>query len=623
MYYHGHKLKDAGKSEWEFTEADMIHYADELMHASVVLSFASTVTIDAAALNRPVINIGFDGYTRKDFPHSIRDIYIVDHFASVLASNGTPLVRDIEGLILVIRRYLDDPTIDAAGRAEMVREQCWKIDGRSGSRLAGYLLHEMSEDGEAKGKSLTKRILVPLFQGQVARNIFQTDVMYFLSGRGDTSCLFVVPPAKVDYYRENYAFPNVSFTSYNRQAAYPAGKEKIIRALMFYTTFNQTKFINIKRDYKLNPGLKASVKYAHWFIYLSMVARFAWMKKMLRSMYARVSVFDRELVGLFRRENIGLLYLPNLYDSHSMEFAKAAREAGVKIVATVNSWDNLSTRGLIPSVPDRLLVQNEYMREEAMRDHLIDSRSIIITGLPQFDYYAGYRPSPKERFFQSVGIADTNKKIILFAPPPLKFGNPFWEVLKKLDHELDAAPGLKDFVVLVRFYPNDDIDVNSFVRQHALGSCRNLFYSLPCTNNFGGGVNFEFNQQDMILLADSLYYSHMVISYGSTLNIDAAAFDKPVVNIKFGGNYGFKGGGLDWAYGKTHIRELLKTGGVQTADNYEELVKYISDYAGDPSLDRAGREQIRRRFCYQLDGQSARRLAAGITSVFQQDHDRY
>lgn len=136
----GKHFEGAGSDVWEFTEEDMHYMADSIVHASVVLNFASTVTVDAAALDRPVINIAFDGYAPKETPFSLRTIYRVQHFKSVLASGGTVLAKSPDDFIAAINRYLENPAADKEGRMRMVREQCYRLDGKSSDRIARSIL---------------------------------------------------------------------------------------------------------------------------------------------------------------------------------------------------------------------------------------------------------------------------------------------------------------------------------------------------------------------------------------------------------------------------------------------------------------------------------------------------
>ncbi len=142
--YPGKKISHTGKSDWVFTLEDMVHLADSIFHASVVINFASTITIDAAAFDRPIINLGFDGYNKKPFSYSISEIYIVDHFRKIISNKGSQIPKNIAEFLSTINNYLINPNLDQKERQILVEEQCGKLDGQAGVRLANLLLAELN-----------------------------------------------------------------------------------------------------------------------------------------------------------------------------------------------------------------------------------------------------------------------------------------------------------------------------------------------------------------------------------------------------------------------------------------------------------------------------------------------
>ena len=50
------------------------------------------------------------------------------------------------------------------------------------------------------------------------------------------------------------------------------------------------------------------------------------------------------------------------------------KRVGIPVVSLVHSWDNLTSKGLLSAIPDRLLVWNEVMASEAEAFHGIPGR---------------------------------------------------------------------------------------------------------------------------------------------------------------------------------------------------------------------------------------------------------
>lgn len=126
---------------------DMRHFYDTLYYSDVVVTTQSTVSIDASVFDRPVINIFFDGREKRSY-YDLRSVvhsFYFAHYQSILKSRGVRAVHSSEELLEWINRYLENPSIDKDGRARIVMEQCWKLDGKAGERIAAAVLGVLDE----------------------------------------------------------------------------------------------------------------------------------------------------------------------------------------------------------------------------------------------------------------------------------------------------------------------------------------------------------------------------------------------------------------------------------------------------------------------------------------------
>lgn len=128
-----------------FNEAAMRHLADTLAHADVVLNAASSISIDAAAVGTPVVVVAFDADPGRPYHGSLRRYYDFTHQQNVMRSGGVFLARDADELVAGIRRYLEDRERDADGQARLTAEQCYRLDGCSGRRVARAILDVLEE----------------------------------------------------------------------------------------------------------------------------------------------------------------------------------------------------------------------------------------------------------------------------------------------------------------------------------------------------------------------------------------------------------------------------------------------------------------------------------------------
>jgi CDP-glycerol glycerophosphotransferase (TagB/SpsB family) len=126
--------------QWTFTDKDITHLANSIYHTAMTVNTESTMMLDAAALDKPVVLIGFDGNQKLPYWSSIIRNYSREHLKAVLDTNGTRLAHNADELIEHINTYLQDPKIDAEGRALMRSKLLYKFDGNSSKRVADAVL---------------------------------------------------------------------------------------------------------------------------------------------------------------------------------------------------------------------------------------------------------------------------------------------------------------------------------------------------------------------------------------------------------------------------------------------------------------------------------------------------
>ncbi len=115
---------------------DMKHLAETISHASVVVNFFSTINLDGAAVDTPLVNLAFDGYKERDYYHSARRVADIWNNVLVLDTGGVRVAKTFPQLVDHINAYLRDPSLDAAGRREIVRRLVHRVDGEAANRVA-------------------------------------------------------------------------------------------------------------------------------------------------------------------------------------------------------------------------------------------------------------------------------------------------------------------------------------------------------------------------------------------------------------------------------------------------------------------------------------------------------
>lgn len=130
--------------DWDMTGAELAHLKNTLFHCSLVISYASSIVIDAALFDKPIINIGFEIRTGDPAWKQPTRRYATMHYKKALATGGIRLVISENELAAWIKKYLERPELHREGRMRLVREQCVYTDGKTGKRIADFLLRQLS-----------------------------------------------------------------------------------------------------------------------------------------------------------------------------------------------------------------------------------------------------------------------------------------------------------------------------------------------------------------------------------------------------------------------------------------------------------------------------------------------
>jgi hypothetical protein len=261
--------------------------------------------------------------------------------------------------------------------------------------------------------------------------------------------------------------------------------------------------------------------------------------------------------------------------SDQVDLVRASHAAGIRTVAAIASWDNLTNKGHMRVVPDLVTVWNERQRDEATTLHGVPTANVTVTGAQLFDRWFERQPSQsRAAFCEMVGLP-RDRLIVLYTGSSVfiarsEFEVPFvrrWMVtLRGSDNPL-----LRDAAILVRPHPfNCDswehADFGEFgpvavwPRQRytpAAESSRDSFF-------------------------DSLYYSAAVVGINTSAMIEAAILGKPVLSLMTGDFAGTQEGTL-------HFRYLLPENGgfLRVGSTLEKHAAQLAEVLRDPEVTRA------------------------------------
>lgn len=131
----------AADAEWAIPTTESLHELCLLVrHSDVLINCCSTMSIDAAVCDTPVVCLDYVLPPYQDFASIAHRYYTWDHYRPVIASGAVSLARSPEELMTMIELYLAHPEIHRRERAKLVRDMCGDAPERAVPRAAEIIL---------------------------------------------------------------------------------------------------------------------------------------------------------------------------------------------------------------------------------------------------------------------------------------------------------------------------------------------------------------------------------------------------------------------------------------------------------------------------------------------------
>ena len=111
---------------------------DNLFFADVTINTASTMTLDASAMNKPIINIGYD-FRKKPYHRSVKRYYDLLHYKPIMKLKATSLATSKSELIKLISDYLENPMIKNEERKKLNHLMLSKYNGKACLNIADII----------------------------------------------------------------------------------------------------------------------------------------------------------------------------------------------------------------------------------------------------------------------------------------------------------------------------------------------------------------------------------------------------------------------------------------------------------------------------------------------------
>ncbi len=455
-----------------------------------------------------------------------------------------------------------------------------------------------------------KTIFISVYDGDTEKNVLRSGTFEYLKQAGHRFVLIVRAQGSLDYYHTSYGSDRVFIERHPEATTFA-------ERLWYFIGWNSLP----TRSAVLRRHMWRSKGWPLWRFCVGSVfgflGRFRVWREFLRWLYTVPP--DDYCEDLFHTYNPDLVFTPNMFSPEDFRLMRQAKRHGVKTATTAKSWDVLTTKAFTRMRADRLLVFNEFNKEEAIELGDYKPQNIVITGFPQFDVYARQDIFvPREQFIAGIG-GDPKKRMILIAVPG-DWKTPFTsDIMIELDKRIEEGR-FGPLQVLARFHPKYPDSSEKLKLKHFIFDRPGTHLSdkLQFSVDMGVGNTYAwtFTNKDIAHLANSLKHSDVVINTESTLSLDASANDRPVILIGYDGDHHPSyWDSVARVYERNHYKHITQIGAAPLVKSHDELEAEIKKFLENPEYLRKEREVLKHDMLYKVDGKSAERVAQAVLEM--------
>ena len=336
-------------------------------------------------------------------------------------------------------------------------------------------------------------------------------------------------------------------------------------------------------------------------------------RSLSQRLFARIPsvLASRPLFGRFRRNLIrslgaepalaralaedrpaAILVPSSLYDALTNEVIVTAREAAVPTIILQNSWDNLSSKGIVAVPPDFMGVWGEQSVNHAVDLQDMSRERCIVVGSPYYESFFRRPRRSKTDARRSLGLAP-DELVVLFGGSFRQFDEA--ALLRRIEDAIDNGR-LPRMLVFYRPHPGRELrDETNFFDFHWRHTVMDEEVAVVYRANVEGRMisQNEFGY-DLDRLADIYTAVDLTISPMSSIVLESLLFGLPVLGI------GYSDGRNLWGPEKTsqmtHFKELKEVPCVQICHHPDEFLddlRVVLDWVKRPDIAATAGESAR------------------------------
>lgn len=301
------------------------------------------------------------------------------------------------------------------------------------------------------------------------------------------------------------------------------------------------------------------------------------------------------------------------------KFLYAAKQKNIPTLIHLLSWDNITSKGIFPVIPDHFIVWGKVMYNELKAYYGVKDEAIQICGVPHFDQHISVKKSPNFKpILEKLGL-NPNLPYLFFAMSSPRFAPYEIDIVEQLAIAVQNEVFGAELQLIVRPHPQNvqgSLADKRWIKRLDNLKGKSVAVDYPQLND--SKVRWSMKKTDMGHLSNLLAGCSICLNSGSTVSIDALMMDKPVILTSFDGDkklYYWKSARRLIDY--LHLKKFIKMGGAKPVHDYAELYKMIEKYLNEPDFNRDQRQYALQMECHLNDGQSTLRVVEAMMHLLE------
>lgn len=231
------------------------------------------------------------------------------------------------------------------------------------------------------------------------------------------------------------------------------------------------------------------------------------------------------LITYYRPILILITHLSGYFDDYVI---KNAIRLKLPITYMVMSWDHLSSKVVLNSSFNYIFVWNKITKEEILQTYpSYQKNQVEIVGIPQFDIYY---EKPEVNFVDWCNQLKLNpsKRILYYSAAPFTRHEQQGVIIEDLVKDIKMGLLPSDLQILFKCHPLDLTRKYKYLEK--TGLVRVIGYDNSQESNSNSWIP---SSKELELQRNCLFFCTININVFSTVTLEAAFFNKPIIHIAF------------------------------------------------------------------------------------------